>query len=139
MPLDEATLARRADAIVLGTVADAFAAWNEEHTLIYTHYTIAVADTIAGKAAEMVRLRIAGGRVGDVIVHASHAPVMAAGDEVVLFLKAGPETPQTGRYFLCGADAGAVRVEDGKIEATGEALSDFKTRVRNLAGQGRDQ
>jgi hypothetical protein len=131
--ISEATLARRADAIVLGTVAEAFSAWNEEYTLIYTHYAIAVADAITGEPAPTVRLRIAGGRVGDTTLAVSHAPVLTAGEVVVLFLKAGPETATAGRYFLCGADAGVLAVENGLVQSTGEPLASFKARVQDLA------
>ena len=132
-PLSEASLVRRADAIVRGTIVEAVAAWDEEHTFIYTHYAIAVTDAITGEPGPVVRLRIAGGQVGDVVLWASHSPAMQAGEEFVLFLRAKAETPDTGRYLLCGADAGAIKVIDGKIAATGEPIADFKIRIQDLA------
>lgn len=132
-PISEADLARRADTVVRGTVVESVAAWNEEHTYIYTHYAIAVSDAITGAPGPIVRLRILGGQVDDVVVWASHSPVMQASEEFVLFLKGTSETPNTDRYLLCGADAGALQVTAGKIAATGEPIADFKTRIQDLA------
>ncbi len=132
-PISEADLARRADTVVRGTIVESVAAWNEEHTLIYTHCAIAVADAITGVPVPVVRLRIPGGRVGNEMVWASHSPAMQVGEEFVLFLRSKPETPDTGRYLLCGADAGVLKVANGRIAATGEPIADFKIRIHDLA------
>ena len=136
-PISEADLARRADTVVRGTVVESAAAWNEEHTHIYTSYAVAVSDAITGEPGPVVRLRLIGGQVGDVVVWASRSPVMQTGEEFVLFLRGTEQTPDTGCYLLCGADAGALKVTAGKIAATGESMVDFKTRVQALARQGR--
>src|SRR5690349_11947899 len=79
-------LAKKADAIVLGTVTQQESAWDAQHTAIYTDVTLAVEQVLTGSPGEVVTLRVAGGVVGDIGMRTSNDATFRAGERVIVFL-----------------------------------------------------
>ncbi len=99
------------DAIVHGTVARSWTAWDETHRSIWTHYEIAVADTLKGEPGPKIVVSEPGGELDGVHMQIVGTPVYEVGEEVVLFAAPTP----IGYLRTCGWGQGrfAVRSERG--------------------------
>jgi hypothetical protein len=89
--LDVETLARNAELIVRGKALDSTAAWGGGRKLIHTVTRVKVDGLLKGTVpGGVVEVRTPGGTVGEISQRVSGAAQLAAGEEVVLFLKKIP-------------------------------------------------
>jgi hypothetical protein len=144
-------LTARSEAILQGSVVRSWAAWDDKHKYIWTHYEIAVSDTIRGAAGRTFTISEPGGTLDGRTQLVSGVTRYAIGEDAVLFLYRTPigywrvtGGPQ-GKFTI--ASDGRVRVDrdatvvrgDRAAEGTPLAaldrlgLGDFKTQVRRLA------
>lgn len=79
----------QAEAVVQGRIIGLDSFWSEQGRLILTEAIVEVDEVLLGSAARQLRVRTAGGRVGDLHVVAHGFPAFAPGEEVILFLAAG--------------------------------------------------
>jgi len=123
-------LAGRADTIVLGTVIQQESAWDAGHTAIHTDVTLAVERVLAGTAGEVVTLRVAGGSVAGISMHASNAPVFQEGERVIVCLDTSTD-PST----VVGLQQGKFTVKGSVVTGTGKtwSLDEFSAAVRAAA------
>lgn len=99
-------LARRADAVVHGSVQGVEAAWTADGRHVRTRVTLRRVSTWRGAAPEVVVVEVPGGRVGDVAQSVAGAPEFEPGEEVVVFLRA----TSPGRFRVLGLATGKFRV-----------------------------
>jgi len=110
--------------VLRGRVVATRAAWTPDNRTIETAVTIAIDEAWKGTvpADRAVRLRVAGGEVGEVGVMVEHAPLFATGEDVVVFLERQPD--------------GALRVsadEQGKYTVAGEWIIGYEQRPVKLS------
>jgi len=103
MSLDEVTA--KSEVIVLGRVEAAESGWSDDGRIILTRATVSVERALKGGARAQVIVETPGGRIGEVAMIASGAPVFHTGDRVVLFLELARSQGAGGR----GAAGGAAR------------------------------
>jgi len=111
-------LSARAEAIVVGTVGEQVARYDDRHTLIVTHTTIDVEETIAGPPASVLEVSEYGGQVGQRRLVVPDTPRYAEGERVLLFLC----RDALGLLRTCGATQGRMLLragKDGAIHASG--------------------
>jgi len=85
MGLDEITV--KSEVIILGKVEATESGWSDDGRIIVTRATVSVERALKGGPRAQVIVETPGGRVGEVAMIASGAPVFHAGDRVVLFLE----------------------------------------------------
>jgi len=107
-------MAELAPTIVHGTVTDVSAAWNDEHTQVFTTVTVRVDESLKGRTESTITFKQLGGTVGDTRVSVHGFPVFRSGSEVVLFLSDDPYD----RIATVGLGQGKFEVYAD--EATGE-------------------
>jgi len=125
-----ADLARKADAIVLGTVTQQESAWDAQHTAIHTDVTLAVERVLAGTSGASVTLRVAGGRVGGIGMHTSNDAVFRQGERVIVFLDMSADPGS-----VVGMQQGKFTVTDNVVTRAEEvwSLEAFIAAVRTAA------
>jgi len=101
-------LASSADVIVLGECAAERDGWDESGGLITTTIQFRTHRFYKGEIAPTLTIKTLGGSVGDESMSASHGASLAAGEQVLLFLKRSEFGPY---YVVAGGEAGKVRVE----------------------------
>jgi hypothetical protein len=135
-PVDVAQLTRRADLVLHGFVTNKRTAWVGR--VIYTHYDVAVQETLKGALRSSAVVAVAGGARGNVQLRVPGAPDLQVGEQVVFFA-----TPLQGTTFTpVGTFDGVVRVRQGNggagatVSPRGkpESLDAFLAEVRT---QGR--
>jgi hypothetical protein len=145
-------LMSRSEAIVQGKVMLSWTAWDPKHKYIWTHYAIAVTDTLRGTRTATLTLSEPGGSLDGVHQGSSGAMAYAVGEAAVLFLYRTP----IGYWRVVGGPQGRFTVNaEGRVHANlssasyatrvgrtagtsipnleGLTLADFKTRMRRLA------
>lgn len=128
--LTVAEMAARATAVVHGTVTQVAASWDETHTRIYTHVNIDVISYLSGQGPREVRIRQAGGQVGDTELRVVGQPSFSVGEQVVVFLEPDGSDEPNQWVVMCLA-AGKFRVTTD--ETTGElVLSRDLREVRRI-------
>ncbi len=105
MSLEE--LVDQSQSVVHGSVAKKWSAWDEKQQLIWTHYEIAVVDSLKGRGEAKLVLSEPGGTVGDAVMQVAGAPSYEVGEEVVLFTTLTP----IGYARTCGWTQGKFHVE----------------------------
>jgi hypothetical protein len=81
----------------------------------------------------MVRVAVEGGTVGGLTLEVSDMPVLAAGDEAVLFL----DTPATGDATPHDRGFGILKLDaEGRVRGNGPTLDEIRGRVRAALAQG---
>jgi hypothetical protein len=90
MSLEEMT--RQAEVIGLGTVQATASGWSDDGRIIITRVTLRVERVLKGGPRATLVLETPGGRIGDLGMIASGAPVFMKGERVVVFL----QTPGDG-------------------------------------------
>jgi hypothetical protein len=85
-PLPE--LARGADAIVVGSIAESHSKWVGGR--IVSDVTVHVRDSVKGGASNAIVVRVAGGSIDGVGMRVVGMPAFRRGDQSVLFLKRAP-------------------------------------------------
>ena len=104
-PVDVDQLAQRSTLIVHGTVSSSEAKWVGR--VIYTHYDLAVQQTIRGSAQSEIVMAVPGGALGNVQLAIPGAPSISVGDELVLF---GESLQGQSIFTPVGIFAGVVPV-----------------------------
>lgn len=111
-------LSAEAEVVVVGTVAEQQARFNDDQTLILTDTTIRVEETLAGETGGWVTVSEYGGIVGDKGLVVSGLPRFREGDRVLLFLC----RDFLGLLRTCGASQGKLELRttsDGVVRASG--------------------
>ncbi len=118
----EKSLTNGADAIVMGTVVSGKTYevyYNDDHSIIFTNYTIAVSQVYKGEVADNIIIKQTGGNFGDTIYQVDDDPLLPSGTQMILFLKQfGPES-----YFIIGGPQGRFHLVDSKVYSVGELYS----------------
>jgi hypothetical protein len=105
-PLSFAQLVDESSVVVYGRVSDVRGQWTADRQGIESVLTIEVFDRFKGAIGDTAYVRLPGGQVGHLVNVLPGAPVLAAGDRVVLFLKTnGPSIP-----IVTGTTQGVFRV-----------------------------
>lgn len=119
-------LIQQAEGIILGTVQASYAAWTDDHTMIYTYVTLQVQDQFKGQPVglQMV-LQIPGGQVGDISGRVSDAPTFSVGQKVIVhtFMQ------NTGYNWVYGWVKGVLNVEGEVIPAYQMTIEQFRSLV----------
>ena len=101
--------------IVHGRVAEVRSEWVDGRRRIESLVTVEPATFVRGTPTPLVTFRVAGGQIGRYKSVTVGSPAFAAGEEVVLFLRAaGPATPR-----IFGMNQGVFRV---RVEARGQRM-----------------
>ncbi len=123
-------MAGSADAIVIGKAVSKESFWVGKR--IYTRYTIAVAETLKGKAQPFVTVLVPGGKAqkGDfpVAMVSAGAPLFLANEETLLFLEKTAAVAKSGV-----ADHRVVGFNQGKLSIIADK-SGGKRLSRDLTG-----
>lgn len=150
------------DAVVHGTIARTWSAWDSSHEFIWTHYELRLTESMLGDRLDKVVISEPGGTVGNDSMEIVGAPRYRIGEEVVLLTARTPigylrtigwgqgrfdvvADPRTGikvvRFGLAGIElvepAGAASTATLKPGTSpksldGLPLDQFKTRIRTL-------
>lgn len=116
-------LTRGASRIVVGDVVSTQAQWEDGR--IVTLATVQVDHNLKGSGAAQVVVRIPGGTIGNLTMKVGEAPVLNAGEEVVLFLR-----PNVCPCDVYGWFQGKFTVVGGLVrEMRDLPLSDFESTI----------
>jgi len=127
---DRDTQVRNSELILRGRVDTVSAHWNEARSAIYSDAEVTVEEVWKGApSSDRVVVRVLGGTVGTVRLEVDGAPRLAAGEDVVLFLRRadGAYTPwgmMFGKYRIVGPAGAAVAV--GLEPPSGEERGAFR-------------
>ena len=119
IPLEQ--LCQSSDFITRGEVVDAIAAY-ENDSLIWTTYTIVVAESIKAPAStpfDVMEVKQLGGTVDDITLYAGSNPHFSVGDQVLLFSKdygAGWQSPVNGAQGAWVREPGKVRASKPVVD-----------------------
>jgi hypothetical protein len=109
--MDLKEMAATADVIILGTIESVESGWSDDGRIIVTRATLSVERTFKGGPRASVVVETPGGKVGDLAMVASGAPVFHAGERVVLFLEpAGGPAGGARRHGVVGWNQGRMVV-----------------------------
>lgn len=95
--------------IVQGTILSSSAAWNAEHTRIFTTYQVSASRYVKGYLGEVFAFQEPGGIVDNVQMTASGTPVFQPGEQVLLMLWSDPLRTT---YQCMGLGQGVLRIRD---------------------------
>ena len=156
VPAEFSEIVRGSQIIAYARIVDARPAWADGRRWIDTVVTAEVVSYLKGRAEETLTFKVPGGRLGRYRSVVVGAPVFAAGDEAVLFLKTrGDDLPdvfglnqgvfrvvvdsRTGQRIVVPppvmkADASAEpeRVTRGSLDRRPMAFEAFGARVRDV-------
>jgi hypothetical protein len=145
-------LMARSEAIVEGRVTRSWTAWDAKRKYIWTHYSVAVSDTLRGTRTLTFIVSEPGGSLDGINQASSGSMAYDVGETDVLFLSRTP----IGYWRAMGGPQGRFRVNaDGRVHADlssatyagserpaagtpipsfeGLTIVDFKSRMRRLA------
>ena len=109
--MDLKEITGQADVIVLGTVESVESGWSDDGRIIVTRATVSVERSFKGGPRARVVVETPGGKVGDLAMVASGAPVLHAGERLVLFLEPAGGTAGGGRrHGVVGWNQGRMMV-----------------------------
>lgn len=126
-------LARQADVVVVGKVANIKAGWNKEKSRILTTVTIEVDETLKGKGGEgTLTIQTPGGEVDGVGELYSHTARFIKDEDVVVFA----EKDKKGDLRVTGGSEGKIAIRRDASSglrrvSEGMSLDEFKARVKN--------
>ena len=150
------------DAIIHGTIARTWSAWDSSHEFIWTHYELRLTESMLGDRLDKVVISEPGGTVGNDSMEIVGAPRYRIGEEVVLLTARTPigylrtsgwgqgrfdvvADPRTGTKVVRSGLAGIELVEPAGAASPatlkpgtspksldGLPLDQFKTRIRAL-------
>lgn len=111
-------IAREADYIVVGTIAEQQSRWHEKKALLYTEVTVRVEEAVKAPFSEstpsQVTVRVPGGRRGELVMRVSDVPEFKPQERVLLFLKRGQ--PEGICTLVAGAHGCFWLVGDPELE-----------------------
>lgn len=118
-PVSDSQLVCETTDVVHGQVSDVQAAWDEEHSAIWTTATVQVGEAIRGGMASNAAIKVkeVGGTVEGYTIKAEGFPSFRAGDEVVLLLQ--PWDDGSGTYRVWGYGRGMFSVSRAAGQAPG--------------------
>ncbi len=126
-------LARKAEVIAIGTVAELRSGWNEKHSRIYTDVILSVNEYMKGiQTAKTITIRCPGGEVGDVGELYSGTASFRTAEEVMVFASKGTSE----NYHVVGGNQGKFSIATDKMTGAkvvegGVPLEVLKGRVKN--------
>jgi len=124
--MDLKEITTQADVIVLGTVESVESGWSDDGRIIVTRATVTVERSLKGGPRTRVVVETPGGRVGDLAMVATGAPVFHAGERLVLFLEPAGATAGGGRlHGVVGWNQGGMIVR--RDRRTGRDLVEDRT------------
>lgn len=123
--------------ILSGRITAAWAAWDEDHKYIWTHYNLSVASSLKGTAATVVEFAEPGGALAGRVMSIAGSVSYALGDDMVVFLSRMPNGYlrttgwAQGKYAL---DArGRLHGEASLQTLEGMSLTELRQRVSSRA------
>jgi hypothetical protein len=147
-------LASKSQSVVHGKVMRTWSAWDNNQQMIWTHYEVAVSESLKGTAQGKLVVSEPGGTVGETSMLIAGTPVYEVGEEIVVFTEATP----IGYARTCGWGQGKFRVsatQDGmrKVVASARrtvelvessdkkqsAPGETRTALQTLNGMGLDE
>jgi len=134
-------LVTRATGIYEGRIVDKRTAWNEERTLILTHYTLEVGQTLKGIPTARVSFSELGGEIDGLALEVEGVPRYELGEEAVVFFHAEKGRVMTlnwyhGKFPVSRARGGEKTVAQAPPQ-TAIPLDEFTRRVEEvLRAQG---
>jgi len=84
LPLSLEQMQSQSSDVILGTVEDTSAAWDEDHRLIETRVRIRVERRLKGQGGALIHVMVPGGIVGDTGMMTPGAAVFKVGERVLL-------------------------------------------------------
>ena len=87
VPMSVEDLTRESSQVVDATAVESWAAWNSQHSMIFTFTRFAVSGRLKGQAPETVVVRQPGGSAGGYTTHVAGVRHWASGERAVLFLR----------------------------------------------------
>lgn len=106
--MDIEDMAAVAPVVVVGEVNQVETGWNPDKTKIYTRVWITPDEVLKGpRKLGTVKLKLLGGRVGDVVARMAGAPRFESGERVLVFLE--PRKDQDG-FLTVGMYQGKYKV-----------------------------
>lgn len=127
-PLTFPELVHESAAVLHGRIAEVRGQWTADRRGIESLVVVQAIDYLKGRWGGEVTVRVPGGQVGTLVNLIPGAPKLAAGDQVVLFLKAdGPAVPvitgtSQGVYRVTADPSGGLMIVPPVVE-TGAALT----------------
>ncbi len=121
LTIDELTA--KADSIVVGEVID-MACYEESRGDIYTLVTLSVEQSVKGKSAEEVVLKVPGGEVDGLTLSVSDTPSFRQGERVVVFLE-----EETSKFKVSGWHQGKFTVVNNRVVERDQSLTDFIAEI----------
>ena len=132
LPAPLVALAQSADVIVSGECASERSAWDDGASVITTTIEFRPHRFYKGDLARSLTIKTLGGRVGDDSMEASHGASLAAGQQVLLFLKRS----EFGAYFVvAGGESGKIEI-DGAAPFTGPPAIGTRSELVRLLTRG---
>ena len=122
-------LARRADVVVVGRVADMQSEWAEGKTRIVTRVTLDVREYLKGGdgASRTVTIWTLGGEIGEVGELYTHAPTFQPNENVVVFLQKNVAED----YVVAAGTQGKYNIERDPV--SGESVVAGKQRLEEFS------
>lgn len=101
-----------ADAVVLGSLADARSYWSPDGRMIYTRFRVRVQAVVDGEADSILDLTAEGGSVGETTLVVSSFPELTVGESYLLLVGDLPDRRcvlggSRGAFLLPAGDAGS--------------------------------
>ncbi|MEZ6197504.1 MAG: hypothetical protein R3F20_17555 [Planctomycetota bacterium] len=133
IPLDLGQLTQAATIVVRGRIerSDVHFQDDARGDLIVTDHRIVVSEVLKGSLPDgerSLRLEIEGGRIGQLVCRSWEEPIVATGEEVVLFLAPSQERTATWRSY--GGFQGKMTLLDGKVrEARDRAWTELRAEI----------
>lgn len=113
VPTDLSDAAQSATVIVRGRVSDVRAFVNASGGPVFTAVTLVVSESLKGPSAAFVTFTVHGGTIGRYESRVIGAPVLAAGEDVFVFLRRASD----GGLWPVGMSAGVYKVQGGAVAA----------------------
>lgn len=124
-----AELAGAAELIVVGTVEEMSSQWNAEGNQIHTDVRVSVQKCVKGPwRPGQVTIRVAGGRVDDVVQSLSAGPRFEAGEEVLVFLERADEDT----FRTIGGFQGKLTLSEQRLVDRDVPLESFLSEVGQI-------
>ena len=128
--LSTENLTKESALIILGDVKQVKSEWSEDKKSIYTFATVAVRETIKGKAAnKTLKIIYEGGEIDGIGMRVSDVAIPDVGENVLLFLKPAKTKQLETIYKNVGKAQGQYRIDKDGIARKAEY---------NLEGSAKD-
>jgi len=126
IPMSVEQLAGKSTQVMRARAMQSWAAWNPQHSIIYTYTTFQVVKAFKGAAAQTVTVKQIGGRVGNTVQRVSGVRQFTGGEENILFLQPSQDNDGTfivtglvqGNYRLARANTGEIVASNGVPEVS---------------------